>query len=257
MTIPSKHLRFAVDQQVGVVTLNRPEARNAITTEMWKALPTVLDTLENSGARVVVITGNGDAFAAGADLVELNDLSNHEEAAAFWTAIEECLNYIWQCDLPVIAMINGACIGGGCLLATSCDLRYAATTATFAIPVARLGIILDDNSLRRLRVIVGEAFAKEMLFTGRTLGAIEAVQRGLVSAAYDASLLEHEVMRTAQSIVHNDSAAVADVKRALHRIRFSQPADDNRRQTIIDSYLSSELRKRVGGVLNALQHESQ
>jgi enoyl-CoA hydratase len=257
MIMKNKHIQYVVDDQVGVVTLNRPESRNAITTEMWIALPAVLKTLQSDGARVIVITGSGEAFAAGADLDELNQLQTYEQAAAFWLAIETCLNSIWQFNLPVIAMINGACVGGGCLLATACDLRYAASSASFAIPVARLGIILDDDSIMRLTGIVGDAFARELLFTGMTVNSVEAARRGLINAVYDDLLLEPEVMRTAHAVVRNESSAVAETKRAFGRIRLNLKPDDKQRDLIINSYLSSELRERVGAVLQALRPDEQ
>ena len=257
MIMNNKHIQYVVDDQVGVVTLNRPESRNAITTEMWIALPPVLKTLQNAGARVIVITGSGEAFASGADLDELNQLQTYEQAAEFWQAIEQCLNSIWQFDLPVIAMINGACVGGGCLLATACDLRYAASSASFAVPVARLGIILDDDSIMRLFGIAGDAFARELLFTGMTVSSVEASRRGLINAVYDDLLLEPEVLRTAHAIARNESCAVVETKRAFARIRRNQKPDEKQRDLIIKSYLSSELRERVGAVLQALRPDEQ
>ncbi|HEY9684980.1 MAG TPA: enoyl-CoA hydratase/isomerase family protein [Oculatellaceae cyanobacterium] len=253
MTLPGKDIQYVLDHQVGVITLNRPESRNAITTEMWKALPAVIDNLQEFGARVLIITGSGDAFASGADLNELSKLETHEHAAEFWTAIEECLTRVEHSVLPTIAMINGACIGGGCLLATACDLRYAASSANFAIPVARLGIILDDQSIGRLVTLVGAAVAKEMIFTGRSLTAEEAERRGLVNQVFPDENLATEVQKIGAAIVLNETVALFEAKRAVQRFRAKKAATAKHRKLIIDSYLSTELRNRVGRILKELQ----
>jgi len=246
-------IQYAIEQLTGVVTLNRPETKNAITTEMWKALPAVLQALKNSGARVIVLTGTGKVFASGADLSELSALQGSEEAKEFWTAIEECLKKIWRFDLPVIAMINGACVGGGCLLATACDLRYAARCATFSIPVARLGIVLDDESIKRLVSIVGDSFARQLLFSAMSVDSDEAERCGLVNKTFADCQLKGEVMRIADSISSNDGSSVSAAKRSLTRIReaVSINADDET-AAIIESYLNPQLRARVKGVLRNL-----
>lgn len=253
-----KQIQYAVDQLTGVVTLNRPDSRNAITTQMWKSLPRVLETLQNSGARVIVVTGSGDAFASGADLTELNQLHDYEQAKEFWTAIENCLNYIWHFELPVIAMVNGACVGGGCLLATACDLRYASRSAVFGMPVARLGIVLDDESIARLVAIVGDSYARHMLFTGTTIDSREAERCGLINKVFENGQLQSEVMRLAASIISNEAASVTEAKRSLSRIRHNiHKSSKKQRDLIIESYLSPELRLRVEKVLRHLQEEQQ
>ena len=159
-------IRYELKELVGLVFIDRPEFRNALSTAMWRALPVVLDSLKTSGARAIVLGGAGGAFASGADLTELKELRTSEQANEFWSAIEDCLNFVSNFSLPVVAMIDGACVGGGCLLASACDLRYASERATFAVPVARLGIILDDASIARLVSILGDSFTRQMLFYG-------------------------------------------------------------------------------------------
>jgi enoyl-CoA hydratase len=253
MTLPGKDIQYVLDHHVGVITLNRPEKRNAITTEMWKALPAVMDDLQELGARVLIITGSGDAFAAGADLIEISKLDTHEHAAKFWSAMEECLTRVEQSVLPTIAMINGACIGGGCLLATACDLRYAASSASFAIPVARLGIILDDHSIDRLVSLVGGAAAKEMIFTARSFTADEAERRGLVNQVFTDENLAVAVQKIGASIVLNETVALFQAKRAVQRYSVKKCSTAKHRKLVIDSYLGTELRRRVGMVLQDLQ----
>jgi enoyl-CoA hydratase len=249
-------IRCELEEHVGFVFIDRPEARNALSTEMWRALPVVLDTLKKSGARAIVLGGSGGAFASGADLTELKELQTSAQANEFWSAIEDCLNYISDFSLPVVAMIDGACVGGGCLLATACDLRYASSRASFAVPVARLGIILDDASIARLVSIVGDSFARRILFTGATVSAAEAITHGLIDDLFVSENLRAEVVKIASSIVKNDPLAVSQIKLSMKRIRQSGCVNNpEQRQLIIDSYLSPELRKRVGGVLHELQQD--
>jgi enoyl-CoA hydratase/carnithine racemase len=249
-------IRYELKEFVGLVFIDRPEFRNALSTEMWRALPVVLDTLRNSGARAIVLGGAGGAFASGADLTELKELHTSDQANRFWSAIEDCLNYISDFSLPVVAMIDGACVGGGCLLASACDLRYASERATFAVPVARLGIILDDASIARLVSIVGDSFTRQMLFTGWTVSAAEAIEHQLIDGLFESENLLAKVLNVTASIVKNDPTAVSQIKLSMQRLRQTGCVNNpEQRQLIIDSYLSPELRKRVGGVLNQLQQE--
>jgi enoyl-CoA hydratase/carnithine racemase len=249
-------IHHELNELVGSIVIDRPDARNALTTDMWIALPVVLQQLLKSGARAIVIEGAQGVFASGADLTELKELRTLAQANRFWTAIEDCLNFISNFSLPVIAMIDGPSVGGGCLLATACDLRYASNRASFAVPVARLGIILDDASIARLQSIAGDSFTRKMLFTGATFSADEAFLHGLVDELFDAEVLRSEVKRAACNVVKNEPAAISQIKQSLQRIRQSGGLNSSeQRQTIIDSYLSPELRKRVGGVIDQLQQD--
>jgi enoyl-CoA hydratase/carnithine racemase len=261
-------IQYCLSDSIGTVTLSRPEAKNAITRAMWKALPSVLANLQESGARVIILTGGGNVFSAGADLVELSQLNSYEEAESFWLAIRDCLRALEQFDLPLIAMINGACMGGGCLLANACDLRYASRSAKFAIPTARLGIILDDDSIMRLASIVGESYARQILLTGLTISSKEANHTGLVNGLFEDAQLNEEVMRIANLISSNNVASLSEVKKSFSRLQqLQQPAhvlstakeqqsekrhhekvqdrqnQDEQLRLIVESYLGRDLKK--------------
>lgn len=145
-------LLLDVQDSVGRLILNRPNVHNAISRQMWEAMPAKLEALKQRGAKVVVVSGQGNSFAAGADFKELAQIKDYSHARENWYAIANCLNAVAQFSLPTIASIHGNCMGGGLLLALACDLRFASESASFALPVAKLGIVLDDENLSLIHI---------------------------------------------------------------------------------------------------------
>jgi enoyl-CoA hydratase len=169
---------------VATIVLNRPAKRNALTIRMWEALPSLVERAEqDSRTRVLVLRGvDQSAFAAGADIAELMELKRdigglerYSEAAA---RAEDALA---RCTKPTLAAIRGPCIGGGCELALACDFRLADSSASFAIPPARLGLVYAPGATRRLVDVVGLAGAKYLLLTARAIGAQDALDMRLVT----------------------------------------------------------------------------
>ncbi|WP_406691267.1 enoyl-CoA hydratase-related protein [Saccharopolyspora sp. ID03-671] len=165
-------LGLEVDQNVARITIDNPGKRNAMNAAMWRRLPELLaEITADPAVRVVVLTGAGDAFCAGADISEL-----HEIEGPGGSATEPAERALLDCPLPTIALINGLCIGGGCQLAAACDLRIAAEPAMFGITPAKLGVVYPSSSIERLTELVGPAAAKLLLFSadffdsGRALG---------------------------------------------------------------------------------------
>ncbi len=179
----TEHIHTELSGSAGYLIINRSESQNAMTKAMWDAIVPSLEELKNWGARVIVIKGSGSAFCAGADLNELSQIEGEEAASEQWNSIKYALDELKAFALPTVAMINGACMGGGCLLAMACDLRYAAKPARFSIPIARLGIVLDDSNILRLISLVGPAVASEMLYTGVSISSAEAEMVGLINRA--------------------------------------------------------------------------
>ncbi len=217
------------DDAIGLITLNRPGRHNALTLDMWRQIAaSVLELSEEQSIRVIVIRGAGErAFASGADL---HELSTHrqtaEGAAAYHMAVEAAFAALGAVEQPVIAMIHGYCIGGGCELAVACDLRIADERARFGIPAGKLGIVLGVDELRRLSNLVGVAGAKDILFTGRLLNAFEALRAGLVNQVVPAADLEETMMALARQIIANSSTAIAATKSLLDAIGSETPADE-------------------------------
>jgi enoyl-CoA hydratase/carnithine racemase len=237
-----------VKREVGWITLNRPEQRNALCKEMWDGLQPALNAVQDAGARLAVLSGNGKAFASGADLSELGALDSFEQAEAHWRSIRTALNAVALFPLPTIAMIHGACIGGGLLLAAACDLRYCDNSAYFAVPTAQLGILLDDDNLARLLSLLGRAHTSELLLAGSGLNADQAFAWGLVNAVCKVSDLQPTVRHVAESIKENVPDAVSYTKQALARLSRHGVADHDQ-SAMIRSYLSPEFRQRVDKAL--------
>ena len=206
-------------KRVEVLTLNRPERLNAVNRDVLSLLERYIDdAVREEDVRCVVITGAGDkAFSAGADIGELSGLNplQAQELMAFgqkvYAAVEDC-------PKPVLAAINGYALGGGLELALACDLRIASTSATLGQLEITLANIPGWGGTQRLPLIVGEGVAKDMILTGRLVGAGEALSLGLVSRTTDGPALE-AALSLAASLSAYSPAAVALAKQAVHAAR--------------------------------------
>ena len=170
-----------------VVTLNRPEKRNALSLALWRELAAIFTELEGDAeARVVILTGAGGYFCAGADISEFAEVRTGKAAGEVYeAAVEQCNVAIQTLSKPTIAAISGFCIGGGFALAQVCDFRIADTTAVFAVPPARLGIVYSRHECETLLALVGLAKAKEILFTAEQFGIDQATAYGVVDRVAD------------------------------------------------------------------------
>ncbi|MER6992556.1 enoyl-CoA hydratase-related protein [Saccharopolyspora hirsuta] len=163
------------------ITIDHPDRRNAMTASMWRQVPELLGAVaEDPAARVVVLTGAGGTFCAGADISELHAIEGAEENPT--VAAERALV---DFPLPTIALINGLCIGGGCQLAAACDIRVSAASATFGITPAKLGIVYPPSSVARLTELVGPSAAKLLLFSADFFDAAHALRMRLVDEVVD------------------------------------------------------------------------
>lgn len=199
---------------IALVTLDRPEARNAINLEMVRCLGEALaDLAADAATRVVILTGaGGAAFASGADIRELRE----RRAADALRGINSGLFLeIERFPLPVIAAVNGVALGGGCELALACDLRIAAASARFGQPEAGLGILAAAGACSRLPRLVGWGVARELLFTGRILDAPEALRLGLVNRVVPDDRLIDETRALAAAIASRGPLALRVTKLAL------------------------------------------
>ncbi|MGD9365492.1 MAG: enoyl-CoA hydratase-related protein [Desulfobacteraceae bacterium] len=208
---------YQLDEGIAWVTLNRPKVRNAISRALLEDLKSVLEELETSpDARVVVITGAGDkAFCAGADLKERAGMTP-EEVDLFLTTIGRIFSYIENYKLPVIAAINGSAFGGGLELAMAADIRLAAESAVVGLTETRLAIIPGAGGTQRLPRIVGRGKAKELILTGRRIGAREALNIGLMNHVFANDRLLAESRKMALEISAGGPIAVQQAKRAIN-----------------------------------------
>ena len=224
-------------ESVGHLLFNRPQRHNAISVEVWEAIPAALDWLEESEeTRSVVLSGAGDrAFISGADISQFEERRSSDEVRRHYDQVAgEANRRLVRCPLPTIAMIQGYCIGGGLGIALDCDLRYATADSTFAIPAARLGVGYGHDGLRRLLQVVGPSFAKEIFYTARRFDAAEALAMGLVNRiAEDAQGLEALVADTCGRIAANAPLTVASVKTIVGELGRGENADlDLCRETV-------------------------
>lgn len=200
---------------VATITLNRPEKRNAIDFETWGLLRDAATRLgADPAVRVVVLTGAGGlAFSAGADIA---DFPAHRSDAAlareYAEAFEGALDAVERMPKPVICKIRGICVGGGCELATAADLRVASEDSYFAIPVAKIGVLLGYNEMRRLLRLVGPGHASALLLGARRVDAQEALRIGLVTEAVPPERLDERVASLAREM-----AAYAPLTQAGHK----------------------------------------
>lgn len=176
-------LALAIDGDVATLAFDRPAKRNAIALAMWLALPQACAAFTASAAKVLIVTGRGGHFAAGADISEFEAVyATPQSAADYNAAVAGGVGAIAGLEKPVLAAIEGACVGGGLAIALACDLRIAAPNARLAITPAKLGLTYSLEDTKRLVDAVGASAARDILFTGRLLGADEALRLGLVDA---------------------------------------------------------------------------
>jgi enoyl-CoA hydratase/carnithine racemase len=174
-------------ENVAIVSLNRPVVRNAVTLIMWRELAGIFSNIANDDdVRAVVLTGAGADFCVGADVSEFDQIrENRDQSAAYEIAVDACSAAIADVAKPVIAAISGYCLGGGCHLALACDFRFADHTAKLGIPSAKLSIVYGVKSVQRLLAIAGLANAKRMLYSGERYDAVRAQSMGLIDEISD------------------------------------------------------------------------
>lgn len=210
-------IQVATADHACTITLNRPEKRNALTTAMVDRFRTTIEGLAASeNIRVVIVRGNGAAFCAGMDLRELE--AQRAAGAVDLDALERALAALERCPHPTIAAVQGDAVAGGCELALHCDLRVAADTARFAMPLARIGIAVPVTLTWKLVDSIGAAATKEMLFTGEPIGAEAALALGMVNRVVAAADLERAVADLARVISHNAPLSVRAMKAFVHRL---------------------------------------
>ena len=201
-----------------VATIHRPEALNALNSQVLADLAELLDTVEaDKEIRVLVITGAGEkAFVAGADIGEMSTLTK-AEGEAFGKKGNDVFRRLETLPIPTIAAVNGFALGGGCELSMSCDIRICADTAVFGQPEAGLGITPGFGGTQRLARIVGVSNAMELILTAKTINAARAQELGLVSHVYPPEELMDKAMELAQAIAANAQVAVRQSKAAIRR----------------------------------------
>ena len=229
---------------IGWMIFNQPEKRNAISVDMWEAMPQILEDFANDDAvRVIVLAGAGEqAFISGADISQFGEKrGTRETVLTYNVTADRAAEALATVAKPTIAMIRGFCIGGGVGVATSCDLRIAADDAKFGVPAAKLGLGYRYVGVKRLVDLVGPSFAKEIFFTGRQFTTTEALAMNLINRGVPVAELESTVRDTANTIANNAPLTVSSIKLSVgEAMKTETERDLDKVQAAVDACFASE-----------------
>ncbi|MBQ4221089.1 MAG: enoyl-CoA hydratase/isomerase family protein, partial [Butyrivibrio sp.] len=205
-----------VKDKIAVITINRPEALNALNSQVLDDLNAAFDSIDVNVVRAVVLTGAGEkSFVAGADIGEMSTLTK-AEGEAFGKKGNDVFRKIEEFPLPVIAAVNGFALGGGCEISMSCDIRICSENAMFGQPEVGLGITPGFGGTQRLARLIGAGMAKQLIYTARNIKADEAYRIGLVNAVYPQEELLAAAEKMASQIAANAPIAVRACKKAIN-----------------------------------------
>ena len=213
------------EDSITIMTVSAPKSLNALNSTILKEIDDFVSNLDTQKTRVLIITGDGEkSFVAGADISEMVHLYE-KEGYEFSKLGAIAFRKIETLPIPVIAAVNGFCLGGGCELAMACDFRYASSNARFGQPEVGLGITPGFSGTYRLAKLIGQGYAKEMIYTGKAIFADEALRIGLVNAVYAPEELMEKVIGTAQKIIANAPLAIKYAKQCINESYDMNAAD--------------------------------
>lgn len=209
-------ITYEQDGFVGVITINRPKALNALNSQVLEELDATLDAVNLDETRALILTGAGEkSFVAGADIGEMSTLTK-AEGEAFGKKGNDVFRKLETFPIPVIAAVNGFALGGGCEISMSCDIRICSDNAVFGQPEVGLGITPGFGGTQRLARLVGSGMAKQMIYTARNIKAEEAYRIGLVNAVYPQEELMSAAKKMASGIAMQAPIAVRACKKAIN-----------------------------------------
>jgi len=224
------------DGYIATVTLSNPERLNALSRDMWQSLGRIFTSLNGEdGLRCVVLRGAGDkAFAAGADIANFaRERANSAQARQYAAGFGGGMKALAECRHPVVALIKGACVGGGLLIASQADIRLCGESSRFGVPVKNLGLVEAYDELQAMLRVVSRSVALEILLEGRIWGAREAHEKGLVNRVLPDDKVEAEAYATAQRIAEGAPLAARWHKKFINRLGDPKPL---REEEFLESY---------------------
>jgi enoyl-CoA hydratase/carnithine racemase len=246
----NEHILYRVDGSVGILTINRPEARNALTFEMYDRIAEICAEPSPDGSvKALIVTGAGDrAFAAGTDISLFREFHKPEDSLGYEERMERVMTAIETCPVPTIAAISGACTGGGAAIAVACDLRVATQSSVFGFPVARtLGNCLSLANYARLVALVGAGRVMEMVVTAKLFDADTAKSIGLISeVAPDHVAMMARAGEIARAATEHAPLTIRATKEALRRLRQGRHED---KDLIEMCYMSQDFREGLEAFL--------
>jgi enoyl-CoA hydratase/carnithine racemase len=228
MDSATEKLKLHKESSTAVLIFNNPARRNAITADMWRAIPSIMKNLaEDPAIKCVILKGEGRvAFVAGADISQFESERQDNQTGARYDALTDAaFEAIADCPKPTVAAIHGYCIGAGMAIALCCDIRIAAEDAQFAIPAAKLGLSYPMAGLRRLLEAVGPASAKEILFTARSYSAEEALRIGIAGHVVAKDKLDLEATQLCERIAANAPLSLKAAKFTIGQLLHPKSMD--------------------------------
>jgi enoyl-CoA hydratase len=244
------------DTGLAFLTVNRPEARNAMTSDMYQALVEACERVDADAAiRVFVLRGaGGQAFMSGTDIAQFTRFSTREDALAYERELDAVVDRLERVTKPTIAQVQGVATGGGCAIALACDLRVCTPDARFGVPVARtLGNCLSAANYARLLDLLGPARTKDLMFTGRLIEAAEAERLGLVNRVIhtsDANAIDAAVRELATTIARNAPLTLRATKEMVRRLQAARRIPQSDADDLIAMcYLSDDFKEGVAAFL--------
>ena len=237
-----------VGNGIGWITFNSPARRNAMSLDMWQGLADILRQMSlDDSLRVVVLKGAGDkAFVSGADISEFEEKrSSQKDRNAYEDAFDDALNTLANFSRPVVAMIQGFCIGGGLAIALNTDIRIATEDSIFGIPAAKLGLGYGFEAIKTLESLVGPSSAKDILFTARFLNTEEALRIGLINSIVSRAELEEAVLDYVNCIAANAPLTIKSVKATVAEVIKdpSQSSPEHINKLVNDCFLSEDYKE--------------
>jgi enoyl-CoA hydratase/carnithine racemase len=253
--MPSNNVAWDIRESVGIVTFDRPEARNALTWEMYDALVEACDEAEHRELRVFIIRGAGGAFSAGTDIAQFRDFDG-ADGVAYEKRLDAIIERVERLPLITIAEVDGVAAGGGCALALACDLRMCSERAVFGVPVARtLGNCLSITNTARMVDLLGVAATKDVLLTGRLVTADEARRTGLATEIIASEELSAEVLKRAEDLATRKRSTIKATKETLLLLRDHRRPKQNAANDILEECYGSDDFK--AGVSAFIKRESK
>jgi enoyl-CoA hydratase/carnithine racemase len=245
-------LLFDLDDGIGRVTFNRPQARNAFTFEMYERLAEICERANRDHAiKVLLLRGAGDkAFAAGTDINQFRAFKAPQDALDYENRIDRVLGILETCRVPTIAAINGACTGGGAGIAACCDLRIGTRSTRIGFPIARtLGNCLSMSNVSRITALVGPARVKDLIFTARLVDAGEAASVGLLNEVVDdLAALDKRAEEVARLVASHAPLTLSATKQAVARLQ-KRLAREEGEDLILMCYTSQDFREGLDAFL--------
>jgi enoyl-CoA hydratase/carnithine racemase len=245
---------FDIDGPIASLTFNRPDARNAMTWEMYEGLMDACERVDADGnVRVFILRGaGGKAFVSGTDISQFTGFSTRDDVVGYEARLDEVIERLERVRAATIAQVEGVAAGGGCVIAIACDLRLCTPESRIGVPIARtLGNCLSAANYARLLALVGPGRLKDLMFTGRLVDGAEAFAIGLVNRVVPAASIASAVAELAEAIAANAPLTVYATKEALRRIRASQRLDPAEVDDLITTcYLSDDFKQAVQAFLS-------